>query len=341
MDRRESMPIPGTAPLYMQRGMMELPGAHAHAHSQGVSSLSNSGMPFQSNVMGNSSGPGLVFEPNQTGLPNGLGAGPASLQLSATPMRRKRGRPRKYGADGRAALALSSISAARQAGNASIEKRGRGRPPGSGRKQQQQQQQQPAPFGRMVSSSAGIGFTPHVITVTTGEDISAKMLAFAQKGGRAICILSANGAVSTATIRHPSNPNGGITYEGRFDILSMSGSFLLVANDPYRKQGGDLTISLAGSDGRVIGGVVAGMLIAATPIQVIVGSFIWTSPNTNQNSQKGREGGGDSQQYTIDGTRVGPQSSQPIQNQITSSTMGGWQTLDMRNSNVDIDLMRG
>ncbi|KAH9610270.1 hypothetical protein KSS87_022573 [Heliosperma pusillum] len=334
MDRRETMPIPGTAPLYMQRGMMELHGAHP----QGVSSLPNSGMPFQSNVMGSSSGTGLVFETNPTGLPNGLGAGPASLQLSATPMRRKRGRPRKYGSDGRAALALSSISAASRGGSAPAEKRGRGRPPGSGRKQQLQ----PAPFGRMVSSSAGVGFTPHVITIAAGEDISAKMLAFAQQGGRAVCILSANGAVSTATIQHSSNPNGAITYEGRFDILSMSGSFLLVANDTYRKQGSDLTISLAGSDGRVIGGGVAGILIAATTVQVIVGSFIWTSPNTNQNSQKGREGGGDSQHYSVDSTRVGQQSSQPIQNQITSSSsMGGWQTLDMRNSHVDIDLMRG
>jgi len=55
--------------------------------------------------------------------------------------------------------------------------------------------------------------------------------------------------------------------QGRFDILCMSGSFLLV-DDSFRNRSGGLSILLASPDGRVIGGGVGGMLIAASPVQV-------------------------------------------------------------------------
>lgn len=48
----------------------------------------------------------------------------------------------------------------------------------------------------------------------------------------------------------------------------MSGSFLLLGNDGSRDRSGGLSISLASPDGRVIGGAVGGMLIAASPVQV-------------------------------------------------------------------------
>jgi len=38
-------------------------------------------------------------------------------------------------------------------------------------------------------------------------------MAFSQQGPRAICILSANGAVSTVTLRQPSTSGGTVTYE--------------------------------------------------------------------------------------------------------------------------------
>ena len=44
------------------------------------------------------------------------------------------------------------------------------------------------------------------------------------------------------------------------------GSFTM-AEEGRRRTGG-LSVSLAGPDGRVVGGVVAGMLLAASPIQV-------------------------------------------------------------------------
>lgn len=40
-------------------------------------------------------------------------------------------------------------------------------------------------------------------------------MSFSQQGPRAVCILSANGAVSTVTLRQPSTSGGTVTYEVR------------------------------------------------------------------------------------------------------------------------------
>ncbi|KAK6138964.1 hypothetical protein DH2020_027296 [Rehmannia glutinosa] len=104
----------------------------------------------------------------------------------------------------------------------------------------------------MLAGSAGIGFIPHVVNVNAGEDVSSKILAISQNGPRAVCVLSANGAISHVTLRQAATSGGSATYESRT---------------------GGLSIALAGPDGRVMGGSVAGLLIAASPSQVVVGSF--------------------------------------------------------------------
>jgi CBS domain-containing protein len=63
------------------------------------------------------------------------------------------------------------------------------------------------------TGSAGAGFTPHVIFVKTGEDVSAKIMSFSQHGTRAVCILSANGAISNVTLRQSATSGGTVTYE--------------------------------------------------------------------------------------------------------------------------------
>jgi hypothetical protein len=57
--------------------------------------------------------------------------------------------------------------------------------------------------------------------------------------------------------------------QGLFEILSLSGSFLLSENGDHRSHTGGLSVSLAGPDGRVLGGGVAGLLTAASPVQVV------------------------------------------------------------------------
>lgn len=56
--------------------------------------------------------------------------------------------------------------------------------------------------------------------------------------------------------------------QGRFEILSLSGSFTVTDNGGMRSRTGGLSVSLAGPDGRVIGGGIAGLLTAAGPLQV-------------------------------------------------------------------------
>lgn len=56
--------------------------------------------------------------------------------------------------------------------------------------------------------------------------------------------------------------------QGRFEILSLSGSFTVTETGGVRSRTGGLSVSLASPDGRVIGGGIAGLLLAASPIQV-------------------------------------------------------------------------
>ncbi|CAH2046189.1 unnamed protein product [Thlaspi arvense] len=208
-------------------------------------------------------------------------------------VKKRRGRPRKYAPDGNIALGLAPtsplLSAASNSyggdggvgdsggggGNANSAdppaKRNRGRPPGSSKKQLD-----------ALGGTAGVGFTPHVIEVNAGEDIASKVMAFSEQGPRTICILSASGAVSTMTLRQASNPSASDTYEGRFEIITLSGSFLNYEVNGSTNRSGSLSVALAGSEGRILGGRVVGPLVAATPVQVIVGSFVAEAKKAKQ-----------------------------------------------------------
>ena len=48
-----------------------------------------------------------------------------------------------------------------------------------------------------------------------------KIISFSQQGPRAICILSANGVISSVTLRQPDSSGGTLTYEVCF--LSIDG----------------------------------------------------------------------------------------------------------------------
>ncbi|KAF2282582.1 hypothetical protein GH714_043211 [Hevea brasiliensis] len=268
----------------------------------------------------------LPIETSTAIPPHGVSVGaPSAMPPSGEPVKRKRGRPRKYGPDGTVSLALSPPLSTHPGTITPTQKRGRGRPPGTGRKQQL------ASLGEWLSGSAGMGFTPHIITIAVGEDIATKIMSFSQQGPRAICVLSANGAVSTVTLRQPSSSGGTVTYEGRFEILCLSGSYLVTNNGGSRNRTGGLSVSLASPDGRVIGGGVGGMLIAASPAQ------------TKNKKGEGPEGGRDLDHQTVENP-VTPTSVPPSQNLPPTSSVGLWpgsQPVDLRNTHVDIDLMRG
>uniref|UniRef100_A0ACD5YWH0 Uncharacterized protein n=1 Tax=Avena sativa TaxID=4498 RepID=A0ACD5YWH0_AVESA len=270
--------------------------------------------------------------------------------------KKKRGRPRKYKPDGSVtALGLSSPSPSTPHSSSSgmgtmvatpgsgfgpgaivatpgsglgpgtgsggsgsgalTEKRGRGRPPGSGKMQQL------ASLGKWFLGSVGTGFTPHVIIISAGEDIHARIMSFSQQGPRAICIISATGAVSTATLQQDSD-SGAVTYEGRFEILCLSGSYLLLEEGGTRTRSGGLCIALCGPDHRVIGGSVGGVLTAAGTVQVIVGSFMYGG-GSKKSKAKAEQGVENEEQNGGGGGEDTPTMALPDHN-MPPNPMSGW-----------------
>ncbi|CAJ1814450.1 unnamed protein product [Sphenostylis stenocarpa] len=221
--------------------------------------------------------------PSQGGPPvseaplGAVGVSPVSVGLDGASIKKKRGRPRKYGPDGLVSMALSPMpisSSAPFSNEFSSGKRGRAR----GMEYKLAKKFGMDPLG----GSDGTSFMPHIITVNSGEDIAMKVISFSQQGPRAICILSASGVISNVTLRQPDSSGGTLTYEGRFEILSLSGSFMPAENQGARSRSGGMSVSLSSPDGRVVGGGVAGLLVAAGPVQVVVGSFL----PCNQQAQK-------------------------------------------------------
>ncbi|XP_052176559.1 AT-hook motif nuclear-localized protein 1-like [Diospyros lotus] len=198
-------------------------------------------------------------------------AAPVSAVAPGAKVKKKRGRPRKYGPDGTPLSPMPISASIPLTGDFSSWKQGRGRPVDSFKKKHKLDFENQ---GDRVSYSVGANFTPHVITVNPGEDVMMKIISFAQQGSRAICILSANGAISNVTLRQPNSSGGTLTYEGRFEILSLTGSFMPTDNGGTKSRSGGMSVSLAGPDGRVLGGGLAGLLVAAGPVQVVVGSFL-------------------------------------------------------------------
>ncbi|PPS19258.1 hypothetical protein GOBAR_AA01321 [Gossypium barbadense] len=103
------------------------------------------------------------------------------------------------------------------------------------------------------------------------HDVGQKIMMFMQQNKHEICILSASGTISNASLRQPATSGGNIAYEGRFEIISLSGSY--VRTEIGGRTGG-LSACLLSADGQIIGGGVGGPLKAAGPVQVIVGTFV-------------------------------------------------------------------
>ncbi|XP_074559813.1 AT-hook motif nuclear-localized protein 10-like [Curcuma longa] len=174
--------------------------------------------------------------------------------------KRKRGRPRKYGPDG-SVLAPSQPSALLSTSGMMNAPKRRGRPLGSCKKQQ------------MVARESAELQRFLLIRVKEGEDVFAKILSFPQLRSQTISIISATGVASKVTIFHPTVSGGRlITYEGWLEILSLTGSF----ENPGDQQSltGRLSVSLADAKGNVLGGRIAGPLLAASRVQVVVARFV-------------------------------------------------------------------
>ncbi|KAM7472119.1 hypothetical protein LguiA_010302 [Lonicera macranthoides] len=140
-------------------------------------------------------------------------------------------------------------------------RRPRGRPAGSKNK--------PKP-PIIITRDSPNALRSHVMEVANGSDIQESIANFATRKQRGVCILSGSGTVTNVTLRQPTSPGAVVSLHGRFEVLSLSGSFL---PPPAPPAASGLTIYLAGGQGQVVGGSVVGPLLAAGPVVIMAASF--------------------------------------------------------------------
>lgn len=145
-----------------------------------------------------------------------------------------------------------------------VVRRPRGRPPGSKNK--------PKP-PVIITRDSEPAMSPYILEVPGGSDIVDAVSRFSCRKNIGLVILTGSGTVANVTLRQPSStPGATVTFHGRFDILSISATFLpqTTATGPIPN---GFTISLAGPQGQIVGGLVAGALIAAGTVYIIAASF--------------------------------------------------------------------
>ncbi|KAK6142819.1 hypothetical protein DH2020_023167 [Rehmannia glutinosa] len=123
-------------------------------------------------------------------------------------------------------------------------------------------------------------------------DVKRKIMLFS-RGRHHTVILSAIGVVSAVNMR--SSGGGTLRFEGRFDILNLTGSY----NDALHGPAGCLNLTLVGPDGRVSGGVVEDVMIAASRVQVVVATLSPRTPKTKNNAGEGSEASADPGDRTV------------------------------------------
>ncbi|KAM1056356.1 hypothetical protein ACFX13_030515 [Malus domestica] len=162
-----------------------------------------------------------------------------------------------------------------------LPKRKRGRPKGSSNKLK--------PFastgGFPVYPALG-ELMPHILTVKLGENILSQLLLLSQSTNRAMCILSAVGVVSIVCIRKLSGSY--LRFKGPFQILSLSGTFVYGSTRNPLEKSWMINVLLANHDGKAFGGSVAGFMIAAEPVQIVVGSFEQGTRKERKKSRRAR-----------------------------------------------------
>ncbi|KAH0460613.1 hypothetical protein IEQ34_011276 [Dendrobium chrysotoxum] len=109
---------------------------------------------------------------------------------------------------------------------------------------------------------------PHVLEIHAGGDVAETIAAFA-RGCRnfGVCVLSASGPIAAAVLWEASPYPSTVTFHGSFNLLSFTATFL-----PGRSEG-SLAVTLAGPHGQVVGGVVAGPVVAAGTVIVVAATF--------------------------------------------------------------------
>ncbi|XP_043710664.1 AT-hook motif nuclear-localized protein 17-like [Telopea speciosissima] len=148
-----------------------------------------------------------------------------------------------------------------------VVRRPRGRPPGSKNKAKP-----PVIITRDTIDSTAM--RPYVLEVPGGLDVVDSLVHFTRRRNIGLCVLSGSGTVANVTLRQPSaTPGATVTFHGRFDILSISATLLPPSFSSIPSSANSFTISLAGPSGQIVGGSVAGSLLAAGTLYIVAAAF--------------------------------------------------------------------
>ncbi|RWW79716.1 hypothetical protein BHE74_00011981 [Ensete ventricosum] len=140
-------------------------------------------------------------------------------------------------------------------------RRPRGRPLGSKNK--------PKPPIFITRDSPNV-LRSHVMEVAGGADVAECIAQFARRRQCGVSVLSGVGTVANVTLRQPAAPGAVVSLHGRFEILSLTGTFL---PGPALPGSTGLTVYLAGEQCQVMGGSVVGSLLATGPVMVVATTF--------------------------------------------------------------------
>lgn len=158
---------------------------------------------------------------------------------------------------------LSDPNSAADGSTIEVVRRPRGRPPGSKNKFK-------PPL--VITREPEPAMRPYVLEVPGGNDVVEAITRFCRRKNLGICVLNASGTVANVSLRQPSATAGAtLTFHGRFEILSISAT-VFPHTTPLPLPNG-FTISLAGPQGQIVGGIVAGALIAAGTVFIVASSF--------------------------------------------------------------------
>ncbi|KAI3972570.1 hypothetical protein MKX01_019228 [Papaver californicum] len=148
-----------------------------------------------------------------------------------------------------------------------IVRRPRGRPPGS-----KNRPKPPVVITQNIPTDE-CAMRPHVLEIPIGVDIINAITRFSRRHNIGVCVLSGSGSVANVSLHQPSTtPGATVTFHGRFEILSISATFVPPSSSLTAIISG-FSISLAGPQGQIFGGSVVGSLVAASTVFVVASSF--------------------------------------------------------------------
>ncbi|XP_060200883.1 AT-hook motif nuclear-localized protein 7-like [Lycium barbarum] len=123
-------------------------------------------------------------------------------------------------------------------------------------------------------------FLRKVFFTQLNGNIAEKLVKFTMHSTRTVTVISATGNLSRVTLEKPGTCGEKTKHEGLFRIMSLNGSFMW--EDGWI---GGLDLMTFSADGSIVVGSVAGELIAADQVQVIVASVTLDGKEDSKSSK--------------------------------------------------------